>query len=51
MCLNYAGSAQVLRGDESGLAALRESLALALEMGEEDLAGRAYINLAYSSGC
>ena len=48
ICLNYTGSAQVLRGDESGLAALRESLAIAVDMGAEDLAGRAYNNLAYS---
>ena len=48
ICLNYTGSAQVLRGDESGLAALRESLAIAVDMGAEVLAGRAYNNLAYS---
>ena len=34
ICLNYTGSAQVLRGDESGLAALRESLAIAVDMGD-----------------
>jgi len=48
ICLNYTGSAQVLRGDESGLTALRESLAIAVDLGAEDLAGRAYNNLAYS---
>ena len=46
--LNYRGCAQVLRGDDGGLAALRESLALALQMGDEVLAARAYVNLGYS---
>lgn len=47
LCLNYLGCAQVLRGDDSGLASLRESLALALRVGDDVVAARAYINIAY----
>ena len=47
LCLNYRGCAQVLRGDDSGLASLRESLAVALRVGDDVVAARAYINIAY----
>ena len=41
LCLNYEGCAQVLRGDDTGLASLRESLTLALRVGEDVVAARA----------
>jgi DNA-binding CsgD family transcriptional regulator/tetratricopeptide (TPR) repeat protein len=44
--LNNVGSAELVRGDETGLAKLERSLALALEAGLDEHVGRAYTNLA-----
>jgi DNA-binding CsgD family transcriptional regulator/tetratricopeptide (TPR) repeat protein len=46
MCLNYAGTARVDLDGEPGLAALRESLELALRTGTHEFVARGYTNLA-----
>ena len=46
MCLNYVGMARVDLDGEPGLAALRESLELALRSGTHEFVARGYTNLA-----
>lgn len=43
--LNNVGTARVALGDEAGYAELKESLRLSLEIGSEDHASRAFVNL------